>query len=69
MTTVSGTATNASVDLEQLSRELRKWIVRNRRPPKSFEEFAASANVQIPQPPPGKKYAVSKTMHVVLVNR
>ena len=56
-------------DLEQLTRELRKWIVRNQRPPKSFEDFSATANIQIPTPPPGKKYAIDKQMHVVLVKR
>ena len=52
-----------------LDRELRKWIVRNRRPPKNFEDFAATAGVEIPPPPPGKKYVVDKTMHIVLANR
>src|SRR5262245_40513708 len=52
-----------------LDRELRKWIVRNQRPPKNFEDFAATAGIEIPPPPPGKKYVVDKTMHVVLANR
>jgi len=52
-----------------LDRELRKWILRNRRPPKNFEDFAATSGVEIPPPPGGKKYVVDKTMHVVLANR
>ena len=58
-----------SSDPAELNRELRKWILRNRRPPKNFEEFAASAGVQFPPPPDGKKYAIDKTMHVILVKR
>ena len=55
--------------LAQLTRELRKWIVRHQRPPQSFEEFAASASAQIPAPPAGKKFALSKQMRVIVVNR
>jgi hypothetical protein len=53
----------------ELNRELRKWILRNRRPPKDFQEFASTAGIQIAPPPDGKKYAINKTMHVILVNR
>jgi len=56
-------------DFAAMNRELRRWILRNRKPPKDFEEFAASAGTQFPPPPPGKRYAIDKTMHVVLVNR
>jgi len=52
-----------------LNRELRKWILRNRRPPKNFEDFSSTARVQIPPPPDGKKYTIDKSMHVVLVKR
>ena len=55
--------------LTQLTREVRKWIVRHQRPPQNFEEFAASASVQIPPAPAGKKFALSKQMRVVVVNR
>jgi hypothetical protein len=37
--------------------------------PKNFEEFAASANVPIPPPPPGKKYVIDSLMHVSLTDR
>jgi hypothetical protein len=54
--------------LAQLSTELRKYVVRTRSVPKNFEEFAAKSRVQVPSPPPGKKYAI-KDQAVVLVNR
>lgn len=57
------------VDLVQLTREVRKWIVRNQRPPKSFEDFAATSPVPIPAPPAQKKYSLTKEMRVILVNR
>ena len=56
-------------DQAELNRELRKWLLRNRRPPRDFEDFAATAGIQIAPPPDGKKYAIDKTMHVVLVKR
>jgi hypothetical protein len=38
--------------------------------PKTFEEFVASAAVQVPAPPAGKKFAIDLNgLHVVLVNR
>ncbi len=55
-------------DLSELNRQLRRWIVRNRRPPKNFDDFASSCGFQIPSPPPGKKYSIDKQMHIVLVN-
>jgi len=54
--------------LAQLSTELRKYVVRTRSVPKNFEEFAAKSQVQVPSPPPGKKYAI-KDQAVVLVKR
>lgn len=60
---------NLDAELAQLTRELRKWIVRHQRPPGSFEEFAASAPFQVPAAPAGKKFAISKQMRVVVVNR
>jgi hypothetical protein len=63
------TATATVSDPVELNRELRKWILRNRRPPKNFEDFSSTAGVQIAPPPDGKKYAIDKTMHVILVKR
>lgn len=65
----AATAPAAQPDLDAITRQLRRWIVRNQRPPKDFDDFAATANVPIPPPPEGKKYAINSQMHVVLVNR
>src|SRR4051812_1918100 len=37
--------------LTQLSLELRKYVVRTRTVPKTYEEFIAKSNVQAPPPP------------------
>jgi hypothetical protein len=42
--------------------------VGHRRLPASFEEFVTTANLNVPPPPPGKKYAIQKST-VVLVNQ
>jgi hypothetical protein len=56
-------------DLHEFNRYLRRWIVSHRQRPANFEEFAASAGVQIPTPPAGKKYELDKGMHIVLVDQ
>lgn len=63
------TATNATGDPDYavMNRDVRRWLLRNRRAPKSFAEYAASATILIPTPPPGKKYALDKHLHVILV--
>jgi hypothetical protein len=59
---------NADVDatLQQLSLELRKYVVRTRSVPKTFEEFVEKSRVQAPPAPAGKKYAI-EGQAVVLV--
>ena len=42
--------------------------MQNRRVPANFEEFAASANIQIPPPPAGKKYVINSHGLISLVN-
>jgi hypothetical protein len=64
-----GTPPPTVSDPAELNRELRKWILRNRRTPKDFNDFASTAGIQVPPPPEGKRYAIDKTMHVVLVKR
>lgn len=54
--------------LQQLTAELRNYVVRTRSVPKNFEEFATKSNVQFPAAPAGKKYAISGHA-VVLVTR
>jgi hypothetical protein len=56
-------------DLSVLNRRLIRWIVGNRRPPKNFEDFAATAGFAIPPPPPGKKYVIAKNMHIQLISQ
>ena len=56
---------DTAATLSQLSLELRKYVVRTRIAPKTFEEFIAVSQVQAPAPPPGKKYVI-KSGAVVL---
>jgi hypothetical protein len=56
-------------DLAELNRTLIRWIVRNRRPPANFGDFAGTAGVAIPPPPSGKKYFIAKNMKIQLVNQ
>ena len=60
---------NGQPDLGALSHSVLRWAVAHQRRPASFEEFAADPGVQIPPPPPGKKYKMEHSMHVVLVNQ
>jgi hypothetical protein len=62
------TPATGAPDLRELDRSLIRWIVGNRRPPKNFADFAATAGVAIPPPPAGKKYIIDKTMHIQLVD-
>lgn len=65
----NGSVTNGQPDLPALQRTLIRWIVGNRRMPTNFEEFAATAGVTIPPPPPGQKYIITSKMHIQLVNQ
>jgi len=65
---VATTTSNDSLQsLQLLNRALVRWMIKNRRHPQSFEEFASSANIQIPDPPAGKKYALNARGFIVLV--
>lgn len=61
--------TNSGVDLAQLTRDLKRWIVSTKERPGTFEDYAAKAKVNVPPAPAGKKFAISKEMRVVLVDR
>ena len=61
-------ADNINDTLNQLSTELRRYVVRTRSVPKNFEEFIAKSLVQAPAAPDGKKYAIQNHA-VVLVTR
>jgi hypothetical protein len=62
-------ATPSGPDLAEINRSLIRWIVRNRRAPANFQEFASSAGAPIPPAPAGKKYIIGGNMHVQLVNQ
>lgn len=53
--------------LAQLTRALHRTMI-GRKLSGSFDEFVAISGVDVPPPPPGKKYAIDKHWHVVLVN-
>jgi len=59
---------DVNATLGKLSLELRKYVVRTRTVPKSFEEFIAKSNVQVPPAPAGKKYAIQDQV-IVLVKK
>jgi len=59
---------DVNATLHQLSLELRRFVVRTRTVPRTFEEFVAKSQAQIPPPPAGKKYAI-EGQAVVLVKR
>jgi hypothetical protein len=62
------TSTNNTDDvLGQLTRQLHRTMI-GRKLSGSFEEFVAISHVQVPPPPAGKKYAISKKWRVVLVD-
>ena len=54
--------------LEQLSLDLRRYVVTTRSVPKTFEEFVAKSHAQVPPAPAGKKYIIQKQA-IVLVKR
>ncbi|HTV40574.1 MAG TPA: hypothetical protein VMF08_08365 [Candidatus Sulfotelmatobacter sp.] len=63
-TTNSGSLTT----LQILNRAMVGWMRKNGRHPQNFEDFARSANIQIPDPPPGKKYTLNGRGFIVLVD-
>jgi len=65
---IAADTANTDATLAQLTRELRRTMI-GRKLSGSFEEFVAIRNLQVPPPPPGKKYAISKQWRVVLVDK
>jgi len=61
-------AADPSVALQQLSQELRNYVVRTRSVPRSFEDWVGKSQVEAPPPPAGQKYAI-QGQAVVLVKR
>jgi len=68
-TTATATNVAAAPDLMELTIDLRRWCARNHRVPASFEEFSATAGVDIPPPTAGKKYVIGGNMQIKLVDR
>ncbi|HEV2330531.1 MAG TPA: hypothetical protein VGY56_17245 [Verrucomicrobiae bacterium] len=66
--TIPSTAGSAVTPLQMLNRAMVNWTMQHGRRPQSFEEFASTANITIPDPPPGKKYAFGGRGWIVLVN-
>jgi len=60
---------NMSKTLGDLSQAVRSYIVANHRQPTSFEDFVANSHIAVPPAPPGKKYALDRRFHVILVNQ
>jgi hypothetical protein len=53
-------------NLANMTRSLRK-AMRGQKLSPNFEEFAAASHLDVPAPPPGEKYAISKKWKVILV--
>jgi hypothetical protein len=53
--------------LGELTQAVRKYAVEQRRAPKALDELVAAGYLsQLPQPPAGKRFAISKTLQVYL---
>lgn len=65
---VRADADSAAV-IEELNRELRRYRVTYQRLPANFEEFVATTRLQVPPPPPGKKYIINRQNRVELVRK
>ena len=57
-----------SATLAQLTRELHHAMM-GRKLSRDFDEFVALSHVEVPPPPPGKKYAINEKWKVVLVDQ
>jgi hypothetical protein len=64
----SNSANSGLTQLQLLNRALVGWEMKNHRHPLTFEEFASTASIQIPDPPAGQKYAFNQKGFIVLVN-
>jgi hypothetical protein len=71
--TAGGTDNKANIptaDLNQLTAQLRTWMMNTRSgPPKSFEDWVARAHIQVAPAPTGKKYVITKSMWVALEDK
>jgi hypothetical protein len=69
-TPLAAEETDTAAVLSELTQRVRKFSVEQRRVPKSLEEVAAGGYLdRVPQAPSGKKFAISPTLQVQLVDR
>ncbi len=61
-------ASDANAAVQQLSQELRNFVVRTRTVPRTYEEFISKSQIKAPPPPAGQKYIIRRQA-VVLVKR
>jgi hypothetical protein len=66
--TAAANADNGLTVLQQLNRSVIRYRIQNHRNPTNVEEVAAFAGVQVPPPPPGKKYVFNGRGLIVLVD-
>jgi hypothetical protein len=55
-------------ELQKLNRAVISFRMQKQRHPGTVEELATFAGIQLPAPPPGKKYAFNSRGLVVLVD-
>ena len=67
--TVVASPNGGEPDLKQMTHSLRSWIAHTHIVPKSFEDFAAQANLQFSPAPAGKKYVIGKHMVIELAKQ
>ena len=61
---------SGEASLEDLNASLKTWMMRRPVPPSSIKDLAEApwCNKNLPDPPPGKRYAIDpQTMTVVLI--
>lgn len=59
-----------SAVLSQLTQVVRRYGMEQRRVPKGFEELVAAGYLErVPEAPGGKRFAINKSMQVILLDR
>jgi hypothetical protein len=59
-----------AVVLGELTQVVRKYSVEQRRVPKSFDELVTAGYLaRVPEPPAGKRFAISKNLQAYLADR
>jgi hypothetical protein len=58
-----------ATEIAEMNRELKRYVVANKRRPNTFEEFVAATKITVPAAPAGKKFALGKELRVTLVDQ